>query len=61
MKSIELTFCDTACVPGVLKIAEVIQKLKHTHTNVHMHMSYAACKLFKTYKVGWYDGNEIRY
>jgi hypothetical protein len=33
----ELTFYGTACVPGVLKIAEVIQKLKHMHTLMHMH------------------------
>jgi len=64
----DVTFCGTACVSGVLKIAEfIIQKFKHiharagTHTHTHMHTPYAACKLFTTHKIGWYDKNVIHF
>jgi len=62
---VELTFYVTAFIPVILKIVEVIQKLKHTHTHTHahthMHTPYAACKLFSTCKIGWYNENEIEF
>ena len=42
-----MTFCGIACVSGVLKIAELILKLKHTrahaHTHTHTHAHAICC------------------
>jgi hypothetical protein len=68
-------FNGTASLSGVLKFVEVIQNFKNTHTHTHMHThtnththadahvhtSYVACKLLKTFKIGWYDENEIQF
>jgi len=35
IKCMEVTFYGTAPVPGVLKIAELVQKLKYTHTHTY--------------------------
>jgi hypothetical protein len=75
LKSMDVTLCDTACVSVVLKIAELILNLKHTHvrtyihtqthththTHTHVYMPYAACGLFTTLKIGRYDENEIQF
>ena len=73
LKSMDVTFCGTAFVSVVLKIAELILKLKHTHvhtyihtqththTHTHMYTPYAACRLFTTLKIGRYDENEIQF
>jgi len=33
----------------------------HPHTHTHMHTTYAACRPFNTFKIGWYDEYEIQF
>ena len=61
LKSVEVTCNSTASIPGVLKIAELIHKLKHTHTHTHTHMSYSTLQtvLHSLDRMVWQKWNSI--